>query len=330
MVPLTRLAPLSIFCLFLFGCDRSRGASADAGASANGPDAAPVDASSTAHEDPPPETPPTWSEARRARLSAAQIANEPGLEKNAAALREHFGGAIPAAIDLQAVPLANGRQILLVEAVADEPKPMALLVDADGASVWTRERPTGGITPPVRALTLTPRPDSGVALFFWDEPTQLLAVRMWNADGAPFADLQIARAPRVDAIAAAWWKGRGWLAVASMPGAARAHLLRENGTPSWGADGVAVGAATKASRPVAIALDTKETWVLVQRAPRPAGERVLAFRYDTGGEPLWKQPTDLGPSKGTDRIDATRARDGVVRIAFDGKTVELRSDGTTL
>jgi hypothetical protein len=326
MVPMSR-AFVAAFLIALTACHRSSGSTDDAGA-----DASVIDAEA-AHDD-PPDTPPTWSEARRARLTAAQIANEPGLAKNEAALRAHFGGALPDAIELQAVPLANGRQHLLAQAVADEPKPISFLVDAEGNAIWTRERPTGGITPPVRALTLTPRPDSGVALFFWDEPTRLLAARMWNAEGAPFADLQIATLDHVDTIAAAWWKGRGWIIAASFGAGVSLNLLKENGTPAWTPNGALRKASAPATRFVgapSLAIDSDASWMLVLREKRKSGDdHVTVGRYDVNGELLWKKALDLGAiHQAGDRVETARARSGVVRVAFDGKSVEVRSDGTT-
>jgi hypothetical protein len=269
------------------------------------------------------DTPETFGEARHASL--ASLDDEPMLARNADAIRAHFGGALPARMALQAVPLAGGAQAMLLETAAADAPPVALLVDATGAPAWIKDHPVGGLTPPVTSLAIAPRPDDGVALFFFDVPTALAGVRMWNADGSPFADLQILRLEKCDALDVAWWKGRGWIVIASTPSGAIAQLLRETGSVAWG-DGIPIGAPIPVEPGAAIAIDTDASFVIVQRAKRAGATRAIATRYDPRAVPAWTKPVDLGVARGP--VDAARDRAGVTRVTLGDRAVTLRADGT--
>jgi hypothetical protein len=278
----------------------------------------------------PDEEPPAmYVGARRARLT--KLDDEPGLAKNADVIRAHFGGTLPALMDLQAVPLATGKQALLLSnAKAEELNPIAFLVDASGAALWTKERPLAGITPPARPFAMAPRPDGGLALFLYDEPTKLVAARMSAADGAPYAELMLYELPRCDAISAAWWRGRGWIVVTSFPGGARAQLLSEEGRAAWGPHGVAAGDAWRAPAPATIVIDPEtSSWVLVQHATRGRTDHVEALRYDSDGNRIGTA-LDLGlvprVARATERIDASPLRPGVVRVDIAGRQTEMRVD----
>jgi hypothetical protein len=270
--------------------------------------------------------PPTYLGARRARLT--RIDDEPGLAKNAGAVREHFDGGLPAVMDLQAAVLGGGRQALLLEAAAVERNPIALLVDAQGAALWIKQHPAGGIAPPARPFALAPRPDEGVALFVYDEPTKLLAGRMWAEDGAAYAELIVLGLARCDALSAAWWPGHGWIVVAAFPGGARAQLVSEEGSPAWGPDGVPVGEAWRAPAAATIVIDApSSTWLLLQRAARAGVDHVVALRYGALGERITRTAVDLGPAPaaGTaDRVEASVVQPGVVRVTVGSKSVETR------
>jgi hypothetical protein len=281
---------------------------------------------------PPDEEPPAmFVGARRARLS--KLDDEPGLAKNGATIRAHFGGTLPAAMDLQAVPLASGKQALLLSnagAKAGDLDPIALVVDATGEALLTKEHPLAGITPPARPFALAPRPDGGLALFFYDEPTKLVAARMSAVDGAPYAELMLYELPRCDAISAAWWKGRGWVVVTSFPGGARAQLLTEDGRASWNARGLPVGEPWRGAAPATIVIDPEtSSWLLVQHATRGGSDHVVVLRYDTDGNRLGN-PTDLGAiarvAHGSERVEAAPLRPGVVRINVGSNATELKVD----
>ncbi len=294
----------------------------DAGSdAAPAPLATPTASASTAP--PVDESPPgTFVEARHARLTT--LDDEPGLAKNGDAIRAHFGGTLPASIDLQAVPLGAGKQALLLRATGDDSKPMALLIDASGTAIWVKDHPLSGITPPAKPFTIAPRPDNGVALFVYDEPTKLVAARMWTPEGGPFADLVLYELARCDAISAAWWPGRGWIVITSFAGGARAQLLSESGSAAWNAQGIVVGETWRAAAPATIVIDAQSSsWILVQHATRAGADHVVALRYDSGGARLDDAAVDLGTvarvAHVTDRIDATLAGYGVVRIDVGGK-----------
>ena len=276
------------------------------------------------------ERPPaTFREARRALLTT--LDDEPGLARNAETVRTHFGGSLPDAMDLQAVPLASGKQMLLLRAVADDPKPIALFVDATGGAIWIKDRPLAGITPPAKPFTISPRPDDGVVIFVYDEPTKLVAARMWVEDGAPYAELRLYDLPRCDAISAAWWPDHGWIVVTSFPGGARAQLLRESGSPAWDPEGITVGEAWRAPAPASIVIDADTaTWLLVQHATRSGADHVVAIRYDAQGNRLATGGGDLGAvphvARVSDRIEVTPSRPRVVQVDVAGKPVEMRLD----
>jgi hypothetical protein len=275
------------------------------------------------------ETPPaTYVGARRARL--AGLDDEPGLARNADAIRAHFDGGLPAQMELQAAVLGAGRQALLLSAGAEEPDPIALLVDTTGGALWIKQRPLGGITPPARPFAIAPRPDEGVALFVYDGPTKLLAGRMWAEDGNAYAELILLELARCDALSAAWWPGRGWIVVAAFPGGARAQLLSEEGTPAWGPEGVPVGESWRAPAPATIVIDpASSSWLLLQRARRSGADHVVALRYGPLGERLTSVAVDLGPAQPrdpTDRVEASILHPGVVRVGVGGRSVETRVD----
>ena len=281
------------------------------------------------------EAPATWAEAPRRRIT--KLDEDPALKGNADAIREHFGGTLPAAMRLQTAVTGGNARALLLAADGDDPKPIVLMVDERGGLVWKKDRPIAGIVPNVTQLAIASRPMGGAVLFLYDEPTHVIAARVWDAEGFPFADFQLFSIERCDALSAMRWPGRGWIAVASRPGGARAQLLRENGVVAWGEHGSPVGTAWRAAAPAAIVADTDESWMLVQHAPArgaPIGlspDHLLAFRYDARGTSLWETPVDLGAvahvEKTGDRIAIERARLGAARLVADGHDIEITSDG---
>jgi hypothetical protein len=310
---------------------RSQPLFVDAGADAQPlDDATPLDAATDAARpiEPVDEPPPaTYVGARRARL--AKLDDEPGLAKNAAAIRAHFDGGLPPSMDLQAVPLGAGKEALLLSAASGDPRPITLLVDAQGAPLWTKERPLGGLTPPAKPFAMAPRPDEGLALFFYDEPTKLVGARMWAADGAAFAEIVLFDLARCDAISATWWPAHGWIVVASFPGGAHAQLLGEGGSPAWERAGLAVGESWRAPAPATIVIDPEtSSWLLFQHATRSGADHVVAIRYGALGERLGDAAIDFGAvgraARTSDRIEASLVRPGIARVDVGGKVVERR------
>jgi hypothetical protein len=221
---------------------------------------------------------------------------------------------------------------------ADESDPIALAFDRDQL-LWSKPRPTAGILSPVSGLTLAPRPDGGAVVFAWVAPLHMVAARMWADDGNPFGDFELFAPDACDALSAAYGPGQGWVAVCTSAQGTRAQRMREDGTIAWGPGGAAVG-ATSRSGPASIAFDSASTLMLLERVSAVGGDRLLAFRYDVEGQPLWTAPADLGtdlelrPTRGA-RIEARVVGQGLVRVERPsgvagkgaGRVTEVTSNG---
>lgn len=278
-------------------------------------------------------------EARRVR--ATDLAGDRALFGDAGALLErHFGGA-RGSFDVQTADLtARGRRVLLVSESGkptSDARPMALVVDDRGAVVWSTERPVGGIMPPVGPVAIAPGPLGRVALAACDPPTSIVALRVWDDDGAPFADFQAMMAVEsCDALSLLYWPRHGWIVVAARPGVTRARLIGESGASAWG-DGLDLGVRSKpgAVAAASLAADTDDSFVLVQLA-QPSAEpgspfHALAFRYDTRGGPIWKAAVDLGelprPPAPGERVKIVPTNPGVRVTLPSGREVDVRPSG---
>jgi hypothetical protein len=211
---------------------------------------------------------------------------EPLLRAQQATLREHFqldGGAAHGPYAVQRVELAEGNTALLVTR-ADESDPMVLVVDREQL-VWSKTRPTAGITPPLKHLAIAPGPEGGVALFGYVASMRLVASRMWADDANPYAETEVVAVDECDALSAAYSRGVGWIVACSSKRGTRAQRLREDLTSAWGHEGVAVGSASPVERPT-LAFDTPATWTLVQRAKAIGGDHVLTYHYDADARQL--------------------------------------------
>jgi hypothetical protein len=289
--------------VLLVACHKTNDAPADASLDAPAP-AEPHAAPSAAE---PSERPPPGE---AARASVARVDAEPLLAPHATAIRARFGDA---ALAMQKTTLAGGRIGLLLE-TPDEKTSMVLVTD--GATLaWSKERPTAGMTPPARELAIVPHPQGGAVLFAYDEPAQRVAMRIWSADGAPFADLEVMETAVCGALDAAYWPGHGWIAVAATMTGPRAALVREDGAAAW-RDGIEVGVPARNLGPVTIVIDTPHSFVLVQRVAGKTGDRAVATRYDPLGHMTWDKPVELGDARpgSKNRIGAATARAGVVKI----------------
>jgi hypothetical protein len=217
----------------------------------------------------------------------------------------------------------------MLVARADESDPIVLVVDRDQL-VWSKPRPTAGITPPALHPTIAPRPDGGVALFSYVATMHLLAARMWADDGNAFAEIGLGTFDVCDGLSAAYAQGRGWFLACGSGNGTRAQRLRENGTTAWGPDGAALSAAIPAGPP-AIAFDTPSSFVLLESARAVGGNRMLAVRFDDDARPLWPGPVQVAVlaagGKATDRVQATVPREGVVRVDLARGGVEVDSAG---
>ena len=284
--------------------------SASASASASAPAAEPASTPTPT----PTFAPVPAGEARRSTV--ARLEADPSLLPHLPALRDHFGAGAKGPFLVQHVELAEGRVAVLVARV-DESDPIALAFDRDQL-LWTKPRPVAGILSPVNGLTLTARPDGGAVVFAWVAPLHLVAARMWADDGNPFGDFELFAPDACDALSAAYGPGVGWLAVCTGAQGTHAQRMREDATIAWGHAGAALG-ATSRSGPASIAFDTSTSLMLLEQVPAVGGDRLLAYRYDLDGQPLWAAPVDLGTDLGPrptrpPRIDAHVIREGLVRV----------------
>jgi hypothetical protein len=283
--------------------------SASASALSRGSDALPPSPSST-------HAPAPDGEAHRSTV--ARLGADALLLPLMAPLREHFGDPARGPFEVQHLDLADGRSAVLVERT-DETDPIVLAFDRDQI-LWSKLRPTAGILPPVKHLTVLPRPDGGAVLFAWVTALHMVAARMWADDGNPFGDFELFAPEACDALSAAYGAGLGWVVTCTSPRGTRAQRLREDGAVAWGHEGVAVG-STGASGPATVAFDTPSSMMLFERVAAVGGDRLLAFRYDPDAQPLWPNPADLGTDAAPSghaaadrRVDAHALGEGVVRV----------------
>lgn len=317
------------------GCHHPGGGAPDASpdvAPASAPPAsaaAPADAPALDAGHQPADLAP-GGEARRTVL--AHLRDVPLLAPHLGMLRTHFGPGARGPFVMQRVDFSGARSAVLL-ARADESDPVLLFVDG-ARLVWSKERPVAGIQPPVHHLALAAHVLGGASVFVYDPPTHLVAGRVWDGDGAPFADFQVLATDACDALSAAFWPGHGVLVVASTPAGPRAQLLRDDGTLAFPRDGLAVGAPWRAAGPVSIVIDTPDTAVLLMHAGgRGGGDHLEAFRYDASGSSLWAAPVDVAVPRVPDpqeRIAATAERPAAVHVALPRGAVGSRAHALRL
>jgi hypothetical protein len=356
------LAMLAISCT----PDASRGGGHDGGsssASGDAPDALSSSGSSVApsttaapesppagSDAPPPEepglAPPPWldalapsaasstlppAEAKRASLR--RLEDDRALAPHRAVVEGHFGGSLPSPLELQTTALPGDRRGYLVYGEARRRNPLLLVSGPpDGREgrreiLWTKERPLAGTRQVVTEMALAPGPEGEVALMWCDIPTQIVALRKWSAAGVVLADFQVIEVDVCEAISGLYWPARGWVAVASQHGRARAQLLDERGRRAFGPSGVELPWTARPSSPVSIAVDSEASMILVQVGDLLRGEdlrpdRVLAMRYDTLGTALWERPLDLGAwnGRGSARVAASPVAPGKVLVTLGPRT----------
>lgn len=336
-----RRASVALLLLLLPGCSRMFGddasPSTSSGASA-APTATVTEAASAEPaayptfvplDDPPPGAsavaapafgaPPPPAEAKRSVL--ARLADDPKLVAHEAVIREHFGGTIPSPLEAQTTPIGGDRRAVLLYGPARDRKPLLLVLDAKGALLWTKERPLAGTRQVVTEMALAPGPRGEVAMIWCDIPTQLVALRKWAWDGIVLADFEMVEVELCEALSGLYWPGRGWMAVASQHGAARAQLLDERGKRAFGPTGVELPWRARPSSPAAIAVDSDTSAMIFQVGdlPREGGgvatDRLLGTRLDTLGTALWVRPLDLGAGSG-ERPQTLLRSPGNVRVSI--------------
>jgi hypothetical protein len=214
------------------------------------PSAAPTStASATAVAEPPPSAslPPdavdtTAAPAEAQRKTLRSAADDPAFYANRNFFAQKYGGArLPLPLSLQAVPLPRGRRALLVtgQGAALE-KPLVVVVEGDHSIAWSKDRPLVGSRELARELTLTRGSRGEVLLFWYDEPTKILAAREWTHDGGIFADYAVLSSEGCDSVAVLHWPGHGWVAALVDSAALRCQLLSEEGKRMWPGEGVQV------------------------------------------------------------------------------------------
>lgn len=292
---------------------------------------------------PPAARPAAAGEARR--YSVDRLADERALDDNAAALRAHFGEALPARLSVQSVdlpPPGGGRRLVLVDdgAGVAPKKPLLWMLDAPSKVAWSKDRPIAGITPPVGPIAIAGGPQGRVALAACDPPTSWVALRLWDGDGAPFADFEVMQVERCEALSLFYWPKRGWVVAVARPGAPPlAQLVTESGAMAWGR-GVPLGRARASAAPLSLAADTSDTVIVVQVAAsgganddgKLPGEPVVATRHDAAGVALWPSAVTVGRVRdlgaGDARLPLARLREGVVKATLPGAgEVEITSAG---
>jgi hypothetical protein len=274
-------------------------------------------------------------EARRSSVTHVEAA--PLLAANVDLLKKQFGGVLPASIGVQTTETSEAlRRAVLVGSERRDGSletPLLLVVDEKNAVIWSKDRPTAGIKPPVSAIAVASGPRGRFAIAVCDPPTATVALRLWDDDGSPFADFAALETKSCEALSLLYWPRHGWVIVAAGP-ETRAQLVTEEGGMAWGG-GKTLGARWRTIAPVALAADSVSSFVLVQYSQSPGADRdadhAVAFRYDPTGQPLWPAPTDLGAVRriapGQERIPLLRTAEGVLRATLASGLVELRSNG---
>lgn len=277
------------------------------------------------------------AEARR--VSLRRLDDERALVPHRALVTDHFGGALPSPLELQSAALPDDHRALLVYGEPRRRAPFLLVTGAQGELLWTKERPLAGTRQVVTEMVVAPGPHGEVALLWCDIPTQIVGLRKWDSAGVVLADFEVIEVDVCEALSALYWPGRGWVAVASQHGAARAQLLDELGKRAWGSKGNELPWTARPSAPASIAVDSDASVILFQvgdlrRGEGTAPDRVLAMRFDTLGTALWERPLDLGAAPAgivAPRVETSVVAPGKVRVSLGPRsTVTVTSSGAIL
>jgi hypothetical protein len=322
--------------LLALGCSKKTEQPSDASVAAAAPAASAAPSVDIAWPIMPVEgyDPPASGEALRSKASVASL--KASLDARSKAVVAHFGEGD---LDIQTSSLASEHRSVTLYALSGKPtgeaKPFVVVAD-DKHVLWSKERPVAGIMAPVGPIAIAAGPHDRVAIAACDPPTGVVALRLWDIDGAPFADFQaMSNEPECDAIALMFWPKHGWILVIAKNGATRAQLVKENGGLGWGnALDVGVRSRPNALAPPSLAPDTGDTFVLAQIA-QPTAEpgspfHALLFRYDEQGTPVWPQAVDVplekaGPNQ---RARLTSAKPGVT-FELGNKTIKVMPSGQT-
>lgn len=322
----------SLLCLFTLACSKPSVALVSDAANVSVSDAA--DASDSAA---PPSDEPVPAPAGEAMRRDAVALGDPALASIQGALTTHFDKP-PAQLDLQTASCARDRRALLVSASkqrnASSPMPLLALVGRDDHVLWFKDMALGGISPPVRFPTVTANDRASVTLVAYDPPTKIVMARVWDEDGAPFADFTLLEGVQCDALSAAYWPGHGVLVVASTPAGSREQLLGNDGRNAFSTRGELVGGAWRATAPASIVIDSPDTVMLAMHASHYKSDAIAIYRYDDQARMKWADPVMIDVStiaNTSSRIEASLASPGVARVETEGatfgKAVRVESSG---
>lgn len=248
---------------------------------------------------PPPRAPATRvgvapGEAERREVALGREGDEPFLRPFAKKVREHFKDAKSRApYEVQRASLLGGGSATLVRQ-AGETFPLLVVEDRERRVLWDRDKPTISMTPPVRDPVVVGRAGGGVAIFVYDVPAKVLAGRFLDADGTPFADLNVIASEDCQSVSAAHWPGRGIVGACVRSGSARIQLVRNDNTLAWPREGVPVPTTFRAPAPVAIAPDTEASVMIAHHATIGGADHLVVQRFDERGTPLFSSEKDLG------------------------------------
>ncbi len=275
------------------------------------------------------------------RMHVASFREDPRVATERDLLALHYNGPEKIELDLQTAPLTAAHRRVVLATVTGTPtlyaRAIAYVVDDAAKKVlWAKDHPVAGIKPPVGPTAIAAGPHGRVALAACDPPTSTVALRIWDEDGAPFADFQALSVDACGALSLMYWPRHGWVVVVVRAGATRAQLVKEGGSPGW-AGGLDLGVRPKdgAIAPAGLAADTDDTFVLVQLA-QPTGEagspfHALAFRYDAHGTAIWPAAVDLGalpkPPLPGERAQLHPTLPGVSVMLPSGPAVSVRPSG---
>ncbi len=267
---------------------------------------------------------PRVGEAERGLLGDA--AAEPTLAAAATTLREHFGATTDLAF--QSATLPGGRRLVLLHTRAGAPKPLLLDVAADKSLVWEKARPLAGIGVTSDQIAIAGGPHGNVVIFFYDAPTHLVGMRVWDSLGGILMDAEVLSTAGCDALSALYWPGHGFVVTSAAHDSVKAELVGEEGRNRWGGREMAL-ARWRATAPVSMMPDTADSVVLFQvgyLAATPGAitpDHLFAMRYDAAGLPLWPGPLDAGrlPARvapDNARVRLTRPAPGTVHAEIPG------------
>lgn len=279
--------------------------------------------------------PPSVGEPERGVLRDAT--RDPVLAGAADAVRKRFGGTTDLAF--QTVPLSGGRRLILLYKRTGPPEPLLLDIGADRSLVWQKTRPLAGIGTSSDRMTIGGGPHGNVVYFFYDPPTRLVGMRVWDSEGGILMDAEVLSAANCDALSALYWPGHGFVVAAASQDSVKVELVGDEGRNRWGGREMAL-ARWRATAPVSLMPDTDDSLMLFQvgflaaTPGKDTPDHLFAMRYDAAGLPLWPGPLDAGRLPGRVEPAAAHGRlsrpsPGVVRAELPELhfTVDVSSMG---